>query len=127
MSSSENPSLIIRTEKRKLSVEAKVNLPSDEALTKTIKRKRYIENEGESFDSLDFKIPTSMSMLGDKKFVIDDVCNKDTNDRIIVFSHERLLGLMCNSKIIIIDGTFQVVPKLFQQLYTIHATVVVIQ
>lgn len=42
---SANPSLIIRKEKQKLSIGAKLNLPSDEALTKTIKRRRYIENE----------------------------------------------------------------------------------
>lgn len=53
---SANPSLIIRKEKQKLSIEAKLNLPSDEALTKTIKRRRYIENEH-------FRIPNKKLIL----------------------------------------------------------------
>lgn len=44
-----------------------------------------------------------------------------SEERIIAFAHPKFLELMCKSEVLVMDGTFYVCPKLFAQLYTIHA------
>ena len=47
--------------------------------------------------------------------------NDGTEDRILGFFSDDCLKILCNSKTVMMDGTFRVVPKLFGQLYSLHA------
>lgn len=52
------------------------------------------------------------------------IFNTEGNEKMIGFGTEKFLEILCTSqstKTIYMDGTFKVVPKLFYQLYTIHA------
>ena len=51
-------------------------------------------------------------------FLIHD--NNDNNNRIVVFGQENCLSHLCHSGTWYMDGTFIVVPALFQQLYVIR-------
>ncbi|XP_060806094.1 uncharacterized protein LOC132902984 [Amyelois transitella] len=62
----------------------------------------------------DHNIPNNIIII-DKKY--------DNDRRIIIFTSKKLITLLCKSKYIIMDGTFKVVPKIFQQLYTIHGCI----
>lgn len=46
-----------------------------------------------------------------------------TDDRIIAFAHPLLLPKLCQAHTVLMDGTFYTCPKMFAQLYTIHADV----
>lgn len=46
-----------------------------------------------------------------------------TDDRIIAFAHPLLLPKLCQANTVLMDGTFYTCPKMFAQLYTIHADV----
>lgn len=61
------------------------------------------------------------TMCKDESFVIFNTAGKD---KIVVFGTEIFFKILCDKdscKTIYMDGTFKVVPKLFYQLYTIHA------
>ncbi|PIC12358.1 hypothetical protein B9Z55_028495 [Caenorhabditis nigoni] len=45
------------------------------------------------------------------------------NSRVIVFASEDCLDVLCDSKIVLADGTFDVSPTGFTQLFTIHSYV----
>ncbi|XP_028966906.1 uncharacterized protein LOC114828143 [Galendromus occidentalis] len=54
---------------------------------------------------------------GEDFLVFDD----GTTDRILGFSTEEAMTILCRADAIYMDGTFKVVPHLFAQLYTLHA------
>lgn len=122
ISTEEDPSTIIRGEKRKLDSETKLIVPNDQALTKKIKRARY-SIEINSYNSVEFEVPASLSMINGEEFLIGDDFNNRRNERILIFSNMRLLELMCEAEALIMDGTFKSAPLHFTQIYTIHATV----
>ena len=46
--------------------------------------------------------------------------NEGSSDRILIFSTDAMLHLLCNLEAIYADGTFQVCPSMFMQLFTIN-------
>jgi len=40
-----------------------------------------------------------------------------------IFGTEKSLALLCQSSLVLMDGTFRCVPKIFKQLYTIHGEI----
>jgi MULE transposase domain len=62
--------------------------------------------------------------LKGEKFLYWDSFDDDKNlDRIIVFSTQKNLDNLSLSDVWIQDGTFKAAPRIFKQLYTIHAQV----
>ncbi|XP_064479745.1 uncharacterized protein LOC135393150 [Ornithodoros turicata] len=56
--------------------------------------------------------------LDDANFLLVD---DGTEDKILIFSTQANLQKLCRTNTIFIDGTFKVTPRLFAQLYTVHA------
>lgn len=59
----------------------------------------------------------TLTSSGGRFLQIDD----GTHDRIPGFFSEESLQIVCDARTLLMDGTFRVVPRLFGQLYTIHA------
>ncbi|CAF5189524.1 unnamed protein product, partial [Rotaria magnacalcarata] len=71
--------------------------------------------------SIDFDVPLQFTVTVDKEpFLICDLKQNGTR-KFILFANERQLGLLFNSELLFMDGTFDVSPAQFKQLYTIHA------
>ncbi|CAF1936087.1 unnamed protein product [Rotaria magnacalcarata] len=71
--------------------------------------------------SIDFDVPLQFTVTVDKQpFLICDLKQNGTK-KFILFASERQLGLLFNSELLFMDGTFDVSPAQFKQLYTIHA------
>ena len=98
-------------------------LPTVSSLRRSIRHAREKENSDPS-------VPLSLSELtippqyqntakGDKFLLYD---SKD-DDRVLIFGTKKNLELLSNSTTWMMDGTFQTVPALFYQLYTIHGEI----
>jgi hypothetical protein len=71
--------------------------------------------------SIDFNIPPQFTVTVDKEpFLICDF-EKNGTRKFVLFSSERQLDMLFNSELLFMDGTFDVAPAQFKQLYTIHA------
>ena len=75
-------------------------------------------------------IPTSMvfdipefyqQTLSSKRFLCVDAFLKRGKDRILFFSSDQQLELLFGSETIFMDGTFDITPHPFKQVYIIHA------
>ena len=58
----------------------------------------------------------TLTCSGQQFLQIDD----GREDRIVGFFTDDTLKILCESRIVLMDGTFRVVPDIFSQLYTIH-------
>lgn len=67
--------------------------------------------------SINFEIPDGYSDV-----VVHDTGFEDEN-RIIALGHPTLLGALRNAELFLGDGTFDVCPNMFFQLYTIHTKI----
>ena len=47
--------------------------------------------------------------------------DKDGDDKLIIFGTDKNIELLCESDAIYVDGTFQTCPKLFYQIFIMHA------
>ncbi|CAF0822724.1 unnamed protein product [Brachionus calyciflorus] len=106
------------------SYEEIVNSPSDDADRQAINREKSksLPNYPPEPDSLkEVNIPSDLRLClnPDKDlFLIYDSGEHD-NDRFFIFGNEKNLKLMSNSHIFA-DGTFDMAPKLFSQVYSLH-------
>lgn len=118
----EKPANIIRGVKRSLEEVVVNDLPNDSALKQAAKRQRIKSTGAENLKGLNFVIPDILNQFEDGRlFTIADYCHED--NRIIVFSTDTLLSMLCDSEMILMDGTFKICPTQFSQLYTIHCLV----
>lgn len=67
----------------------------------------------------DITIPPSIGTTSGGRFLL----NCGPNNDYIMFATDANLQRLCNSPLICIDGTFDAAPKLFMQLFSIHAFV----
>ena len=71
--------------------------------------------------SVTFNIPEFYEQtLSSKRFLLMDVYPKRGKERILVFSSEEQLELLFESNIVFMDGTFDITPPHFKQVYIIH-------
>ncbi|XP_018497352.1 uncharacterized protein LOC108865132 [Galendromus occidentalis] len=71
----------------------------------------------------DLVIPSDQQLDHEgKKFLQYDNGPQAENDRVIIFASDRGLQILASSDIWYMDGTFEVAPRLFYQLYTINVT-----
>ncbi|CAF3027632.1 unnamed protein product [Rotaria sp. Silwood2] len=70
--------------------------------------------------SLDFEVPElySTTHSGDK-FLIHDSTHKKLGGRLMIFSTQQLIKMLCSCEVIFIDGTFKTRPMMFSQVYVI--------
>ena len=70
--------------------------------------------------SLDFQAPQLYSTTNDgEEFLIYDSISKRLGGRLMIFSTQSLIQMLCECEIILIDGTFKTRPTLFSQVYVI--------
>ena len=61
-----------------------------------------------------------VNTLSGERFLLQ---NESSSNRILIFSTDAMLYLLCDLDAIYVDGTFQVCPSMFIQLFTIIAFV----
>ena len=66
---------------------------------------------------LDIEAPWTLDRDGQRFLVIDD----GSDQRILGFASEESPQILCQADTIFMGGTFRVVPRIFLQLYTLHA------
>ena len=69
-----------------------------------------------------YEFPEALSNIGQERFLLPNTL-QDGNDGCLVFCHEEGLRWLFDHQDWHIDGTFKVVPRLFHQMFTIHARV----
>lgn len=117
---------IIANGSASLNKAAKAKLSSQSSLTKTMQRVRTARNpQPPCPTSIDFDIPESYQKLkDDEKFLYYDSREHGiTAYRTLIFSTEENLNVLESCETWGGDGTFDIAPKIFQQLYTIHGEV----
>lgn len=93
-------------------------LPSTSAQKQVIRRIRKEDSESEPTSLSDLIIPQDiMQNIGGGAFVIADIFEE--GERIIIMSSPESMEILSKSDIIIMDGTFFVVPSMFYQLYSL--------
>lgn len=98
-----------------------VELPSNQAITRSVRRiRRQIGGPFIQPNSLaELELVDEFSVtIQNESFVLLD--NKDDTDRIIIFTTTANLRFLVYCPEWHMDGTFDVTPPLFKQLYTIH-------
>ncbi len=119
------PRRIIANITQNIDCETAACMPKRKAIQKCIQRKRQkIEGYFPEPESIaDINIPEKFKTItiGDNKeiFLLYDGAS-DANE-IIIFASKTMLDQLATAKHWMCDGTFKMAPKLFYQLYTIHA------
>ena len=91
-------------------------VPSKEASRQIIKRKRKDDQPAEPASVFLYEVPETFS-----NFCLHD--KSDDEERVIIFGSKESLKTLCQSPLVLMDGTFFIVSRLFSQLYTLHGQV----
>ena len=110
--SKDKPATIIQDITSEATLETIIEMPSKEALRKRIQRARKNNQSGSTL-SEDQKLT-----LAGQKFLLSEIV--EDNDKYLIFGTIKNIELMYRSDFWIMDGTFKVVPKDFQQICSIH-------
>lgn len=98
-------------------------LPSVQLLKKVISRKRKHEEIESAPMDLMFNIPNELkNTINDETFLLYD-SGQSVDERLIVFASARNIEILKSQKHWYADCTFNVVPKQFKQLLTIHCII----
>lgn len=104
-----------------LSPAVSATLPGTSAMLQTVRRARYKVDLPVNPDYLsELFIPEKFKKFNDEQFLLHD--SGPSEDRILIFSTRRNLKFLKRAKVALMDGTFDIVPPLFEQLYTIQGT-----
>lgn len=96
------------------------NLPTCSQMSRTINRVRNAGNPAKDPSKPDkFNLtPEMVKTAKGEDFLLFD--NANENDRMLIFGTKENLRILKECTDLFCDGTFDVVPNLFSQLYTIH-------
>lgn len=96
-------------------------LPTNRSLSRSISRVRCDPNAPKNPNTLDELVldPESCQLDDVSQFLLYDSGTKE-NSRIVIFGTDENIQFIKQCTELYMDGTFKVVPKLFDQLYTIH-------
>ena len=61
-----------------------------------------------------------VNTLSGERFLLQ---NEGSSNHILIFSTDAMLHLLCDLDVIYVDGTFQVYPSMFMQLFIINGFV----
>lgn len=111
----------------KVPVELSSQLPSMNSLMSTVHRERKANQDSTGVTRKNPKCLTDLvfndvdiKTTSDEQFLIYDKHKIISGYRIIIFASPKALEFLANSSEWYMDGTFDVAPQLFKQLYTIH-------
>lgn len=104
-----------------MDVATAATLPNTKSMLQTVKRQRR-DNDLPKIPTslLDLEIPDEYKLVDGENFLLHD--SGPGRNRVLIFSTEKNLQLLARSEAMHMDGTFDVVPPLFQQLYTLQGT-----
>ena len=118
--SNDQPRVLIQKLQSKMSDQCIVSLPKKESIRRLIIRTR---NTGPGYNAqtlAELDIPESLQTTEKgKKFYYGDSGKSDKN-RVIFFSTDENLKLLSTNNDWYMDGTFDIAPAIFKQVYTIH-------
>lgn len=114
------PSQIIRQSVVECNSDSRIHLPSKVAQIKKISRQRMGQlAEPTTVDEIN--IPNELKILEGELFVLAEI--KQDGHTIIILGTKTSLQLLAKSTCWIVDGTFNVVPTLMYQLFTVHGRI----
>lgn len=102
-----------------MDVATAASLPSTKSMMQTVRREREDSDLPKNPKSLhDLEIPESFKTINGKLFLLHD--SGPGPNRILMYSTAENLELLKRADVMAIDGTFDIVPPLFEQLYTVQ-------
>lgn len=116
----EKPSQIITNNVVQCQPDCRSYLPNTKALKQTISRVRC-KNLREPKTLSDISFPDSLKFCEGELFVLSE--KRINDDLIIVLGTKSSIKLLSEAQCWIMDGTFDVVPSIMRQLYTIHGKI----
>lgn len=119
--SSESTSNIVSRETSLISKTTSALLPLNKSLARSVQRERHKALGGDALPSnvMDLVISEKFAnTLRGEKFLFSD--HTYDNNRILIYTTEKNLKILKRCPILQSDGTFDTVPLIFQQLYTVH-------
>lgn len=94
-------------------------LPKMKSMSQTIRRVRVNKEMPPAPTSLnDMVIPDNLNNIDNVKFLLHD--SGAGPNRFLIYSTPRNLALLRRADVLAMDGTFDIVPPLFSQLYTMQ-------
>ncbi|XP_029053857.1 uncharacterized protein LOC114881283 [Osmia bicornis bicornis] len=116
----EKPAQVIQNIKATTSQEVLSCLSSNNALRQQVKRARRMQAPAEP-SSVDFCVPEELTLTLSGQLFLRDI--RIEGNGILMFCTLDNLKHLAGAKYWLMDGTFNTVPLLFKQLYTIHTSV----
>lgn len=97
------------------------NMPQRNDLLRNINRiqNRHRPMNPHSIEHLVIQHPYNVTLTGEPFYQYDS----ESEDRFILFYTVKDLERLCQSSVIVCDGTFKTAPNMFFQLYTIHGSI----
>jgi hypothetical protein len=118
----DKPAQIIQDITVRMSQEYHPYMPSSNALRARVQRVRRLEMPPQPQTLEEINIPDSLCLtLNGSPFLMKDFVAG--GDRILLFTTQANIQHLAQAPFWMMDGTFRTVPKIFGQLYTIHAPV----
>jgi len=118
----EKPTQIIQANMASISEETRPCMPSRNALRRKIARVRRTKTPPQPQSIEEINIPASLRVnLNGDPFLIKD--HTIEQERILLFTSKENILHLSQASFWLMDGTFDTVPTIFCQLYTIHASV----
>lgn len=114
------PSQIIRQSVVECEPNSRVYLPSAHAQKQKISRARS-DSLKEPTTLLEIVIPDNLKYIEGELFVLSE--KEFHNDKIILLGTISSLKLLAEAKCWLMDGTFEVVPSIMRQLFSIHGLI----
>lgn len=117
-STSDRPRTIISSACDGVGVATGASLPKTSSLVRTINRIRNDNATPDPTNLTDLQLSDEHTKYNEEQFLLYDSGPGD--DRILIFTTQRNQQLLKTADVWLMDGTFDVVPTLFKQLYTIQ-------
>lgn len=94
-------------------------LPRTKSLLQSIRRVRTSSDaERLATNLIDLVISEKFTTIKEERFLLYDSGPGD--DRILIFSKDRNLQYLNDVEVMLMDGTFEIVPPMFEQQYTLQ-------
>ena len=118
----EAPQQIVRIAQHSITEETAARTPLYRSLQRNIEKKRKSDQldypDPESLE--DQEIPDHLSVVDRRRFLLHD-SGSDDEERFIMFGTDNNLDIIQEQRNWYADGTFKEAPRVFSQVYTIHA------
>lgn len=121
LDSMDNPCSVIQAEIVKCDPRSRQYIASNSALKQIVKNTRKSNKKKEPKTIEEIEIPEELKFIEENKFV--HYCESVNNDFLVILTTKQNMELLSTAEFWIMDGTFDITPNLFSQLYSIHAKV----